>query len=161
MNILEISSLAISIIALAMGIWALVSGSGIAKIKKEFFAGKNAGSLEDFIIKQNQKLNELTGQVDFLEAALRDLQEKQKEALQNFAVVRYNPFKDNGGNLSFSLALLDGNDKGLVITSMHGREQNRVYTKPIADGESEFTLTEEELQAIELSKRGGKHAPQK
>ncbi len=152
MNIIQISSLILSIVALALAAVGLVASRGIQRLKREFFAGKNAGNLEDFIIKQNQKINELTGSSEFLEAKIRDLQEVQKVSIQKIGVIRYNPFKDDGGNLSFSLALLDGRNNGLVVTSMHGRDQNRVYAKPIKNGVSDFTLTAEEQQALDSSK---------
>ncbi len=152
MNIIQITSIVLSVIALALAGIGLIASRGIQRLKREFFAGKNAGNLEDFIIKQNQKINELTGRADFLESKIRDLQEIQKVSIQKMGVVRYNPFKDDGGNLSFSVALLDGRDNGLVITSMHGRDQNRVYSKPIQNGKSDFTLTAEEQEALDSSK---------
>jgi hypothetical protein len=152
MNLLQISSLIISVISLAVATIALISTSGTKRLKNEFFVGKSGGNLEEFIVKQNQKINELTGHADLMEASVRDLRELQKISVQKMSVIRYNPFKDDGGNLSFSLALLDGKDNGLVITSMHGREQNRIYAKPIKNGKSDFTLTEEEQQAIKESK---------
>ena len=69
--------------------------------------------------------------------------------MQKVGVVRFNPFDDGGGNFSFSLALLDGHDNGVIITSMYGRQQNRIYTKKISQGASETALTEEEQQAMQ------------
>ena len=66
-------------------------------------------------------------------------------------LIRFNPFNDGGGNFSFALALLDAHNTGVIITSMYGREQNRVYTKKIVEGECENQLTDEEIQAIELA----------
>lgn len=74
--------------------------------------------------------------------------------IQKMGLVRFNPFSETGGNQSFSLALLDGEDSGLVITSLHSREMTRIYAKPVkkqkADG---FELSAEEKQAIKNSKR--------
>ena len=84
------------------------------------------------------------------------LQNKNIDNLQKIAVVRFNPFNETGGNQSFSLAILDGNDCGIVITSLFSRNENRVYSKPIKNGVSEFTLTDEEKQAIAAAqKRNG------
>ena len=54
-------------------------------------------------------------------------------------------------NFSFSLVLLDAHNTGVVITSMYGREQNRIYTKKITNGKSDTALTDEEQQAIEIA----------
>jgi len=73
---------------------------------------------------------------------------KEKKHVQKVGVVRFNPFKDIGGDQSFSIALLDEEDNGLVITSLYGREGNRVYAKPIEGGQSKYQLSDEEKEAI-------------
>jgi len=74
--------------------------------------------------------------------------------IQKIGLVRFNPFLETGGNQSFSLALLDGEDNGLVLTSLHSREITRIYAKPVkkqkADG---YELSSEEKQAIKNAKR--------
>ena len=121
-------------------------------MRKVFFSGKDANNLEDFILNQNKKINDLFQQSAYIEQEVKNLKEIQKISIQKMGVIRYNPFADDGGNLSFSIAILDARDNGVVITSMHGRDQNRVYAKPIQAGESEFPLSQEEKQAIKTSK---------
>lgn len=75
----------------------------------------------------------------------------QAFSVQKVGIVRFNPFKEVGGDQSFALALLDKNDSGVVITSLYSREGNRVYGKPIKGGVSEHTLSEEEKKAIEVA----------
>jgi len=84
---------------------------------------------------------------------LENLKEENKFSVQKVGMVRFNPFKDVGGNQSFSIALLDGNDDGMVVTSLYTKEGNRVYGKPIKAGISEYLLSEEEKEAIEYAKR--------
>ncbi|MCP6718291.1 MAG: DUF4446 family protein [Patescibacteria group bacterium] len=74
-------------------------------------------------------------------------------SVQKMGVVRFNPFKDLGGNQSFSIALLDGNNNGVVITSFYSREGNRMFGKPIKKGHSHHSLSEEEKKAIEIAKK--------
>ena len=73
-------------------------------------------------------------------------------SIQKVGIVRFNPFSEIGGNQSFSLALLDGNNDGVVITSLYTREGNRVYSKPIKQGKSKYLLSTEEKEAIEKAK---------
>jgi hypothetical protein len=69
-------------------------------------------------------------------------------------LVRFNPFAGTGGNQSFCLALLDGEDNGLVISSLHSREVTRIYAKPIKKGKSAgYQLSTEEIQAIKNAKK--------
>lgn len=80
---------------------------------------------------------------------LETLKEKNKNAFQKMAILRFNPFNEMGGNQSFSITLLDENNNGIVITSLFTKEGNRVYGKPIKNGLSEYPLSEEEKKVIE------------
>lgn len=64
-------------------------------------------------------------------------------------IVRYNAFKDVGSNLSFTLALLDNNNNGVVLNGIYSRDNSNIYAKPIKDGKSEYILSDEEKEAIE------------
>ncbi len=152
MNSLSLLTFILALAALAASATALVLIFSLQKMRRTFFTGKQAANLEDFIINQNKKINELTSQSEFIETQIKELQDRQKLSIQKIGVVRFNPFADDGGNLSFSLALLDAHNNGVVITSMHGRDQNRIYSKPIKNGKSEFNLTQEEQNAIQSSK---------
>lgn len=84
---------------------------------------------------------------------LENLKEENKFSIQKVGVIRFNPFKDLGGNQSFSIALLDGNNDGVVITSFYSRDGNRVFGKPVRKGRSQHVLSEEEEKAIERAKK--------
>lgn len=73
-------------------------------------------------------------------------------AVSHASVVRYDAFSDMGGEQSFSLALLDANATGVVLTAINGRSDTRVYAKAVVNGTSESTLSPEEEQAIALSR---------
>jgi len=83
---------------------------------------------------------------------LEKLKKENKFNIQKIGIVRFNPFKEVGGNQSFSIALLDGNDDGITITSLYTREGNRVYGKEIKAGFSEYLLSAEEKEAINKAK---------
>jgi hypothetical protein len=90
-----------------------------------------------------------------LEAAIRQLAAEQqrlgnltKTAVQRVGLVRYDAFDDVGGRLSFSCALLNDDGDGVVVTSINGRQDTRVYAKPVYRAESMHNLSEEEGAAI-------------
>jgi hypothetical protein len=90
-----------------------------------------------------------------LEQAIRQLAGEQqriahalKGAVQRVGLVRYDAFEDVGGRLSFSCALLNDEGDGVVITSINGRQDTRVYAKPVYQAESMHNLSEEEAAAI-------------
>jgi len=97
------------------------------------------------------RFKELQNECRTLRAEINNLKEKNRFNVNKVGVVRFNPFGELGSNQSFSLALLDGNGCGAVVTSLFTREANRVYAKPIKNGESEFKLTNEEKEAIQLA----------
>ena len=68
-------------------------------------------------------------------------------------LVRYNAFRETGSDLSFSLALLDRNFDGMVLTSLFGREESRCYGKPVKGGQSTHLLSEEEMQALNEARK--------
>ena len=77
------------------------------------------------------------------------LQQLQIEAgVRRVGLVRYDAFEDVGGRLSFSCALLDEHGTGVVLTSINGRQDTRVYAKPVAGGTSTYNLSLEEEEAI-------------
>lgn len=81
-------------------------------------------------------------------------EEESKFHFQKVGLVRYNPFADTGGDQSFVLALLDGNNDGIVITSLHSREQTRIFTKPVEKGKpSGYEFSKEEAEAISRAKK--------
>jgi len=94
-------------------------------------------------------------QIQRLEAAIRSLNatDRRQEGLIEGAVrrvglVRYDAFEDVGGRLSFSCALLDEHGTGVVVTSINGRQDTRVYAKPITNGTSSYNVSVEEEEAI-------------
>jgi hypothetical protein len=90
-----------------------------------------------------------------LEAAIRQIASEQqrigtvlRSAVQRVGLVRYDAFEDVGGRLSFSCAMLNDEGDGVVVTSINGRQDTRVYAKPVYRGESMHNLSEEEAAAI-------------
>ena len=81
-----------------------------------------------------------------------DMDKTDKSKIQKVGLIRYNPFDEMGGNLCFALALLDGNDNGVVLNGIHSRTGSFTYAKPIEMGVSTYMLSEEELKAVEVAK---------
>ncbi len=73
--------------------------------------------------------------------------------IQKVGLVRYNAFKDVGSDLSFAIALLDGNDNGVVLNGIYGSESSNIYAKPIKKKESSYQLSQEEEYAIEIAEQ--------
>ncbi|MEW5783612.1 MAG: DUF4446 family protein [Bacillota bacterium] len=87
------------------------------------------------------------------EIRLGEVERQLNSSLAGVGLVRYNAFQETGSDLSFSLALLDRSQNGVVVTSIFGREESRCYGKPVRQGTSSHLLSEEENQALAEAKR--------
>lgn len=114
-----------------------------------FFQGKDAKTLESVLHDQLKGVQELDQEIQELFEISNRLRELCLKSLHKTHVVRFNPFKEVGGNQSFSVVLLDGKNSGVVLSSLHTREGTRVYAKPVLAGTTDgFPFTEEEKSAI-------------
>lgn len=83
---------------------------------------------------------------------LKRMEEEGHLHIQKVGLVRFNPFKELGGDHSFSLAVLDGEDSGFIITSLHTRDRTRVYMNKIIKGKGDTELSDEEKKALSKAK---------
>jgi len=94
-------------------------------------------------------LEKLENSLKNVSQEIKKIKEKNKFSVQKVGIVRFNPFEGVGSDQSFSVALLNEENNGVVITSLYNREGNRIYGKPIKKGRSSYSLSKEELTAIE------------
>jgi len=140
-------------ITISLGLLILIKLRRADQRSRRFFSGKNGENLEDLILKQEKEIQKINQEIRDLYEASEKIYKLARKGIHRVGTIRFNPFKELGGNQSFSLALLNAKDSGVVISSLHSREGGRVYAKPIINGKSNFPLTEEEQQAIKLSKQ--------
>lgn len=101
----------------------------------------------------NQDLEKRIAQ---LEERITNLERKNLDSFQKIGFIRFNPFSETGGNVSFVIALLDGHNNGVVITSLHNRGGTRTYAKTVEKGISKYELSEDEQKAILKATNEGK-----
>jgi hypothetical protein len=92
------------------------------------------------------KLKKINKNIENLQISLDRLNDQSQFYFQKASLVKFNPFSELGGEQSFSLALLDENNQGIVLTSLHGRQATRIYTKLV--GDDKVKLSDEEKKAI-------------
>ncbi len=128
------------------------------------FTGKKVTNLEELLLSQAKTLRILDKDIQELYNISNQINNLSFRSLHKIGLVRFNPFKDVGGNQSFSLALLNGRNDGLIINSLFTREGTRIYFKSITAGKSQkHPLTEEDQEAIQkaLKKNKLKKTPSK
>lgn len=80
------------------------------------------------------------------------LENNLKKCVQKVGIVRYNAYGDTGSDLSFTLALMDSEDNGVVVNGLYSRESSSIFAKPLVKGETKYNLSAEEIQAIDIAK---------
>ncbi len=115
---------------------------------RSLIRGVEGANLEELLGKLGGEVDSIITSGRELEGRLSKLEAKAQRFVQGTALERYNAFPDASGELSFSLALIDGQGNGAVISGLYGREEYRIYAKPLKNGSSYYPLTEEEKKAI-------------
>jgi len=146
---LGILTLLLAILAFGLGAYNLWQTRKNNALRKIFFAGKNGSDLENVLTALVEKVRTLENENLAASEEIFKLKQTLNFAVQKLGLIKYSPFAEkDGGSYSFSLALLDAHNTGIIITNMYGRQQSRVYTKSLKEGKSESPLTEEEAQAV-------------
>ncbi len=126
---------------------------------RSLLGGSDGGSLQQVLDAHIGTVGTVREQLDQLVLLHEHLEARSRGSLQHVGLVRFNPFEDTGSDQSFAIALLDGRRDGIVISSLHGRGQTRVFAKPVRSGESTHTLSDEEAQAIRIASEGTSPTP--
>jgi predicted Zn-dependent protease len=136
-----------------VAVWNIVLTVLLYKVnsKNNIFFDDSSKNLRELVTRAITDNKSIGHRINKVEAGIEEIVKILQGSYQKFAMVRYNPFRETGGDQSFSMALLDLRNNGIVITSIHGREVDRIYAKEIIDGKSKHNLSAEEIQAIKES----------
>lgn len=151
---LLLALLIINVILIIMIIVAFLQINKFTKKYKKFMQGKNASSLEKDIMSLYEDNTFIKANVEKNKKDIAELFEKHKTTFQKMGLVKYDAFKEMGGKLSFTLALLDENNNGVLLNSVHSSDGCYSYTKRIKNGDSAITLSNEEKVAVERAMQG-------
>jgi hypothetical protein len=154
--VVQIVQLEIVMVLIAFGVW-LLALSILFFLNLRFFnrlakgaKGEDLKAVLDKVLAADTKNTQAIIELD---KEIRRLEEEGRLHVQRVGLVRFNPFKETGGNNSFSLALLDQRNTGIIITILHTRERSRVYAKTIKNGKGDIALSEEEVRAFSRAQK--------
>ena len=139
------------IIILLIGfIMMIAKFSSLNKRYKDFMKKLGNGkNLEEDLETYMYRVDKVEKQNVEISNQINNLNNDLTKCIQKVGIVRYNAFKDTGSDLSFTLALLDENNDGVVLNGIYSREMSNIYAKPVEKGKSTYTVSEEEAQAIQ------------
>ena len=148
-----VSYILIALIAvlLALIAWVILLHIRLSRMTKQYNAlvtGTDGGNLEQVLNQHITEIQNSVSDIHDLQSQTRKIERTLKHSMQWMGVIRFNPFRNTGGDQSFAWAIVDGYGNGIVLSSLHAREGTRVYAKPLHKWESSYPLTDEEKQAI-------------
>ena len=132
------------------------SHSKIKKLKQKydrFMNGVNEGNLETVLGDCLNKVNFVVDKNKELEYQINTIERNMYYCVQKVGIVRYNGFDNVGSDLSFSIAMLDNNDDGIILSSLYSRDSSSTYAKPITGSKSRYALSAEEIKALDIAKK--------
>lgn len=144
--------LVLAVIFLILLIIQIRKANKLKKRLDKFLLGKEGNSLEEDIGKLYEDNQFLKNNVEKNRDDIRTLFKRMESVFQKMGLVRYDAFSQMGGQLSYSLVLLDENDNGFIINSVHSTEGCYSYSKEIRNGDENISLSEEEAKALALAK---------
>ena len=143
-------------ILLFFGIWLIIISLVLFRIWSLFAKltrGVEVVDLKKVLEKVLERGNQNQKEISELAKRISWLETDGKEHIQKVGLTRFNPFKELGGDHSFSLAILDKNNSGVIITSLHARDRTRVYMKDVKNGESSSELSVDEKKALNSAQK--------
>ena len=145
---LAVAACAAAVLALLASVVAWRRVSRVQSTQK-LVLGSGSHDLVDFAVSLQARIDDLHRAVDEVAAGLSRVDRRVDGAVTNTAVVRYDAYEGTGGQQSASVALLDANRTGTVLTAIQGRDYARIYVKDLDRGRSAVALSPEEQEAVE------------
>ncbi|ACV61679.1 hypothetical protein Dtox_0769 [Desulfofarcimen acetoxidans DSM 771] len=116
---------------------------------KLLLRGPTGTDLEQLLMNYSQVVKEIEQLTKEAKKEQLEMKVKLAKCLNTPQLLRFNAFDNMGSDLSFSMSMLNEQGDGVVITSLYGREENRLYAKPVYDGKSDYILSDEEKAVVE------------
>jgi len=140
LSIVAVAAGGVAVIALAFGVRSTLRVRKLRRALRVLQAGRGEPTIEE--------AEDVVRQLAHVTKRVEDLELVARVAVQHVGLVRFDAFEDMGGHLSFAAALLDAEGDGFILTSINGRQETRIYAKPIERGASRYHLSNEEQEAI-------------
>lgn len=146
----------ISIIAIIIGSVAVIGAAAAAymtiqnkKRLNDVTSNIDSKNLEEIVNTYVKQLKINRNEMQNIQEEFKKIRKETLKSIQKVGIVRFQAFKDTGGDQSFAITLLDNNEDGFIISSLHGRDVSKMYIKQVENGESQnYKLTEEEQESL-------------
>lgn len=148
----DIFLLILFIIVIILSVLYIASVINLKKLRTSYskFMNKlgNGNNVEELLKEYIKRVETVEAKNEEIISYCKVIDENIKRCTQKIGIVRYNAFKDVGSDLSFTLAILDDYNNGVVLNGIYARDSSNIYAKPIENGQSKYILSEEEKEAV-------------
>lgn len=152
LNVLYLASIGVvGVIFLALLGYIFVLHRQVRKLEQKytfFMQDENGKSVESKLKEDVAKLHHLQGTLDLIHQRQKDILSVQNHCFRKIGFVKYNAFDNIGNNLSFAFTVLDGKNDGFCLSSVYGRNESRIFAKPIVEGKCLYGMSEEEKESL-------------
>lgn len=141
-------------LVIVLGLWLILLHRQVRHLRRSYGAlltssdGNDLGELLGMYVEQ---MRLAASKADQLTETSEQMEKKLRNSIQRMGLVRFNAFEGTGGEQSFAVALLDEEGDGVVVSSLQGRAESRVYAKPVKKWDSTYSLSVEEREAIAVA----------
>ena len=142
---------ALVVVLIFMVISLMLKVSRMEKRYQIMMRGQDGVSIEKAVTNRLKKLDVLSAIGEDLERDFTRISGKLDRTLTNYGIVKYDAFDDVGGKMSFALAMLDSENTGFILDTIHSKDKCFLYLKEIVKGESYIMLSNEEVEALKLA----------
>ena len=129
----------------------LINGLRLQKLLKRYrtmLAGNQGKNLEEILLDLVERMKMAETKIESMEIRIAAMEKEATQYIQRWAFQRYKAFANIGGDQSFSFVLLDRNGDGVMLSSIYGRDESRVYAKSISGGKANYPLSDEEQEVL-------------
>jgi len=145
---IAIAAAAAAILALLAALLAWLQLKRV-RTSQEVMLGGGKDDLVDFAVSLQARIDDLHRAVDEVAGGLVRVDRRVDDSVRNISIVRYDAYEDTGGHQSASLAVLDSQRTGVVVSAIQGRDYARIYMKELDRGRPSVALSPEEAEAVE------------
>jgi hypothetical protein len=146
--IVAIAGILVGAVGIGLAWWSAVRVRRVRDAQRTMIGGGRR-DLVDFAVSLQGRIDDLHRAVDEVAAGLARVDRRIDGSVTNSSIVRYDAYEDTGGHQSASVALLDAQRTGIVLTAIQGRDYARIYMKELDRGRASVALSPEEQEAVE------------
>lgn len=153
-GILAGAALIVVLLLLIVLIWNMALTKKVSRLRKnltKIIGNSAAENVDELLLQMQATMDRLLAANESQQKELAGIRNDMRKMKSRVGIHRYNAFAQQGSDLSFSMAILDDEMDGVVLTGIHSREETYMYAKPVEKGQSTYTLSPEEKKAIHLT----------